>query len=179
MSQPVDGRGAAPPPRPFASPARGPFASPARTRRAEVTGMKWRPDASARATQPGVPWERGRPARLLQGAGETPAVPGQGRIRRMMQSLLYGRGVDRARKAQARLGLALFGFVLVYAIIACRLALYAATADTHMVRRGGATHAVATARPDILDRNGEIHATDLKTPSLFAEPRRIIDPDEA
>ena len=96
----------------------------------------------------------------------------------MMQSLLYGRGVDRARKAQARLGLALFGFVLVYAIIACRLVLYAATADAHMVRRGGSTDAVATARPDILDRNGEMLATDLKTPSLFAEPRRIIDADE-
>jgi cell division protein FtsI (penicillin-binding protein 3) len=130
--------------------------------------MKWRPDALRRAAQPGLPQGR-----------ETPALPGQGRVRRMMQSLLYGRGVDRARKAQARLGLALFGFVLVYAIIACRLVLYAATADTHVVRRGGSIDAVATARPDILDRNGEILATDLKTPSLFAEPRRIIDPDEA
>jgi len=48
-----------------------------------------------------------------------------------------------------------------------------------MVRRGGSTDAVATARPDIIDRNGEVLATDIKTPSLFAEPRRIIDPDEA
>ncbi|MDQ2953873.1 MAG: penicillin-binding protein 2, partial [Pseudomonadota bacterium] len=39
--------------------------------------------------------------------------------------------------------------------------------------------AVATARPDILDRNGEILATDVRTPSLFAEPRKIIDIDEA
>ena len=39
--------------------------------------------------------------------------------------------------------------------------------------------AVATARPDILDRNGEILATDVRMPSLFAEPRRIIDVDEA
>src|ERR1700719_3133223 len=99
--------------------------------------------------------------------------------RRMMQWLLYGRGVDRARKAQARLGLALLAFALVYAIIAFRLVLYAVTADAHMARRVGATDAVATARPDILDRNGEILATDLNTPSLFAEPRRIIDPDEA
>ena len=38
---------------------------------------------------------------------------------------------------------------------------------------------VATARPDILDRNGEILATDVKTPSLFAEPRKLIDVDEA
>jgi len=99
--------------------------------------------------------------------------------RRMMQSLLYGRDVDRARKAQARLGLALMGFALVYGIIAVRLVLYAVLPDTHAVRRGGSTDAIATARPDIVDRNGEILATDLKTPSLFAEPRRIIDPDEA
>jgi len=99
--------------------------------------------------------------------------------RRMMQSLLYGRDVDRARKTRARLGLALMGFGLVYGIIAVRLVLYAVLPDTHAVRRGGSTDAVATARPDIVDRNGEILATDLKTPSLFAEPRRIIDPDEA
>src|SRR5215470_902929 len=96
-----------------------------------------------------------------------------------MQSLLFGHGVDRARKTQARLGLALVGFVLIYAIIAGRLVLYALAADSHMVRRAVATDAVATARPDILDRNGEVLATDLRTPSLFAEPRRIIDPDEA
>ena len=41
------------------------------------------------------------------------------------------------------------------------------------------TDAVATARPDILDRNGEVLATDIMTPSLFAAPRRIIDADEA
>ena len=31
------------------------------------------------------------------------------------------------------------------------------------------------ARPDLLDRNGEILATDVKTMSVFAEPNRIID----
>jgi len=96
-----------------------------------------------------------------------------------MQSLLYGRNVDRAGKTRARLGLALAGFAAIYAIIAVRLVLYAVLPDTHTVRRGGSQDAVATARPDILDRRGEILATDLKTSSLFAEPRRIIDPDEA
>jgi cell division protein FtsI (penicillin-binding protein 3) len=102
-----------------------------------------------------------------------------GRTRFAMQSLLYGRGGDRARKTQARLGLALAAFALVYAVIAGRLVFYAIAADTHNVRRAVATDAVATARPDIVDRNGEVLATDLRTPSLFAEPRRIIDADEA
>jgi cell division protein FtsI (penicillin-binding protein 3) len=99
--------------------------------------------------------------------------------RRAMQSLLYGRDVDRASKARARLALAVAGFAVVYAVIALRLVLYAAFPDSHAAHRGGPQDALATARPDILDRNGEILATDLKTPSLFAEPRRIIDPDEA
>jgi cell division protein FtsI (penicillin-binding protein 3) len=113
---------------------------------------------------------------MSQGPDETR----QGEGRQIMQAILYGRrGVDRVRKTQARLGLTLVGFALVYAIIAGRLVLYALAADSHMVRRSAPTDAVATARPDILDRNSETLATDLKTPSLFAEPRRIIDPDEA
>jgi cell division protein FtsI (penicillin-binding protein 3) len=96
-----------------------------------------------------------------------------------MQSLLYGRDVDRDRKARARLALAVAGFAVIYAVIALRLVLYAALPDSHAAHRGGPQDALATARPDILDRNGEILATDLKAPSLFAEPRRIIDPDEA
>jgi len=34
-------------------------------------------------------------------------------------------------------------------------------------------------RPDILDRNGLLLAADIKSPSLYANPRRIIDVDEA
>ena len=38
---------------------------------------------------------------------------------------------------------------------------------------------VTASRPDIVDRNGEVLATDIKTSSLFAEPRKIVDADEA
>ncbi|MEM9222642.1 MAG: penicillin-binding protein 2 [Pseudomonadota bacterium] len=38
---------------------------------------------------------------------------------------------------------------------------------------------VQAARPEIVDRNGEVLATDLATASLYAEPRNITDVDEA
>jgi cell division protein FtsI (penicillin-binding protein 3) len=34
-------------------------------------------------------------------------------------------------------------------------------------------------RPDIFDRSGRLIATDVRAPSLFGEPRKIIDTDEA
>jgi len=99
--------------------------------------------------------------------------------RRFVASLLYGRNVDRTAKTRARLGLAVLVFALGYAIIAARLVMFAAVPEGHGSRRAIGQDAVATARPDILDRNGEILATDVRTPSLFAEPQRIIDVDEA
>jgi len=38
---------------------------------------------------------------------------------------------------------------------------------------------IETERADILDRNGALLATGLATASLYANPRRVIDPDEA
>ena len=99
--------------------------------------------------------------------------------RRVLRTLLYGRNVDRTAKARARVGLAILAFGVVYLAIAARLVMFAAWPDSHLVRRGAAKDAIATARPDILDRNGMISATDVRAPSLFAEPRRIIDVDEA
>ncbi|MGV7214313.1 peptidoglycan D,D-transpeptidase FtsI family protein [Bradyrhizobium sp. UFLA05-112] len=114
----------------------------------------------------------GKPAKPAQRATE----PWR---QRLIRSLLYGRNVDRAAKARARVGLAILAFSAVYALIGGRLVMFAIGADVHSARRGGAQDVVATARPDIVDRNGEILATDVKAPSLFGEPRRIIDKDEA
>jgi len=105
-----------------------------------------------------------------------PKVPGR---RSILRTLLYGRDVDRAAKTKARLGLAILVFALGYAVIAARLVMFVAVPDGHSGRRAITQDAVATARPDILDRNGEILATDVRAPSLFAEPNRIIDVDEA
>ena len=101
------------------------------------------------------------------------------RANTLIARLLYGANVDRTAKARARVGLAIAMFVLVYAAIAGRLIFFGVMSDGAAGKRSTAHDAVATARPDILDRNGEILATDVRTPSLFAEPRKIIDVDEA
>jgi cell division protein FtsI (penicillin-binding protein 3) len=98
---------------------------------------------------------------------------------RVVQSILYGGKVDRAVKAKARVGLAMLAFTLVFGVIGGKLVMIAAFGDGHGARRAAAQDAIATARPDIVDRNGAILATDVKSPSLFGEPRRIIDKDEA
>ena len=98
---------------------------------------------------------------------------------RLIRSLLYGRNVDRAAKARARVGFVMLAFIAVYVVIGGRLVMFATGADSRSARHSASQDAIATARPDILDRNGEILATDVKAPSLFGEPRRIIDKDEA
>jgi cell division protein FtsI (penicillin-binding protein 3) len=98
--------------------------------------------------------------------------------RRAWRALLYG-NADRHAKARGRIGLAMIAFTAVYAVIAGRLVVYAVTPDIHGGARSSAADAVATARPDVLDRNGEILATDVKAASLFGEPKRLIDVDEA
>ena len=107
------------------------------------------------------------------------AKPAEPRRRRLLRNLLYGEKVNRHAKAKARVGLAILAFAAVYSVIAVRLVMFAVFPESHIVRRTGSQERVSTARPDIVDRNGQILATDVRSPSLFAEPRRIIDLDEA
>ncbi|WP_139863751.1 peptidoglycan D,D-transpeptidase FtsI family protein [Bradyrhizobium ivorense] len=112
----------------------------------------------------------------VNNAAQKPAEPWS---QRLIRTLLYGSNVDRAAKARARVGFAILAFAAVYAVLAGRLVLFAVGADSHGSRRTASQDAIATARPDITDRNGAVLATDVKSPSLFGEPRRIIDKDEA
>ena len=84
----------------------------------------------------------------------------------------------KSNQAKSRVVLLVVSFTVVYCIIGGRLAQFAMTpAD--------ATSSILppdrlmASRPDIVDRNGALLATDIRTVSLFAEPNKIIDPDEA
>jgi len=114
-------------------------------------------------------------------AAISPAAPaaGTGWRRSLVRSLLYGRDIDRSAKAKARLGLVIVAFAIGYAVLAGRLVMFAVVPEGRIGRPTITQDAIATARPDILDRNGQILATDVRAPSLFAEPQRIIDVDEA
>lgn len=79
----------------------------------------------------------------------------------------------------ARVVLAMAFFALVYGMIGFRLVTLGMTEETPAVAYIGAQQAVSASRPDLLDRNGEILATDIKTSSLYAEPRKIVDVEEA
>src|SRR5262245_24503510 len=104
---------------------------------------------------------------LPQPATAKPAEPWR---RRVTRTLLYGENVNRHAKAKARVGLAILAFTLVYAVIAVRLVMFAVFPESHVVRRAGSQERISTARPDIVDRNGQVLATDVRSPSLFAEP---------
>lgn len=77
-----------------------------------------------------------------------------------------------------RIAIMIGAFTVVYAVIGGRLVQYgmADPITTGSIIRADMT---VTSRPDILDRNGEVLATDVRTVSLFAEPHKVIDPDEA
>ncbi|MFO1116299.1 MAG: penicillin-binding protein 2 [Beijerinckiaceae bacterium] len=84
----------------------------------------------------------------------------------------------RLEKSDRRVRLVALGFGAVYLVIAGKL-VYLGFKPDPAGMRAAAVEASAAARPDILDRNGEVLATDVRTMSIFAEPRRIIDKDEA
>lgn len=80
-------------------------------------------------------------------------------------------------RARNRLWMAIACFVGIYGVMGGKLIYFGVIGGENEDNAGPAVQQLAS-RPDILDRNGEILATDIKTASLYAEPRKIVDPDE-
>ncbi len=77
-----------------------------------------------------------------------------------------------------RLGIVIAAFAVIFLVALARLVQYGVAEPVALASIGDNVSAVAS-RPDIVDRNGQLLATDLRTMSLYAEPRRIVDADEA
>ncbi|MBO9628182.1 MAG: penicillin-binding protein 2 [Shinella sp.] len=89
---------------------------------------------------------------------------------------LLGTNARRRKQARQRLAIMIGLFTLAYVVLGARLIQYGISEPIQSASIG-AGHAVAS-RPNIVDRNGLLLATDLNMVSLYAEPRRIIDADE-
>ncbi|MGD0563295.1 MAG: penicillin-binding protein 2 [Roseiarcus sp.] len=98
-----------------------------------------------------------------------------GRVKATVRDLFS----TRLDKSGGRIRLIVFAMLAAYVGIAVKLVALGLSHDPPQTLKVAADQAASGARPDLLDRNGEILATDVKTMSVFAEPRRIIDKDEA
>jgi cell division protein FtsI (penicillin-binding protein 3) len=85
------------------------------------------------------------------------------------------RKAGKGGRSRVRVVMTMAAFFSIYATIGGRL-VYLGFQDSS--GDGGPAPRVTASRPDIVDRNGEVLATDIKMASLFGEPRRIVDADE-
>ena len=91
---------------------------------------------------------------------------------------LDGARKTRGHLTKARIRWVFAVLVLVFGAVAGRLVQLGMVEQDTTIE--GQTRDIITAtRPAILDRNGLELAVDIRVPSLFAEPRRIIDVEEA
>jgi cell division protein FtsI (penicillin-binding protein 3) len=84
---------------------------------------------------------------------------------------------SHGKSARRRIAFAMLGFTCAFGAIGGRLVFLGLTAQDQTITASIA--ALSTARPDIVDSAGEVLATDIRISSLFAEPFRIPDPEDA
>lgn len=89
----------------------------------------------------------------------------------------YSGGYDETRTpSQRRIYLSFVLFAACFSLVGGRLvelAIVGANRDAHVVTANAED---PIHRPDIVDRNGEVMATDIVTASLYADGRAIVDP---
>ncbi|HTJ57084.1 MAG TPA: penicillin-binding protein 2 [Devosiaceae bacterium] len=91
---------------------------------------------------------------------------------------LTGAKKFRGDLTRTRIRWVIIGLVTLFLIVCGRLVqLGMVVQDTTI--EGRTREAISASRPAILDRNGLEMAVDIRVPSLYAEPRRIIDVDDA
>jgi cell division protein FtsI (penicillin-binding protein 3) len=91
---------------------------------------------------------------------------------------LDGTRKSRGNLTRARIRWVIAALALIFAVVTGRLIQLGAVVQDSTIE-GQARDVITATRPAILDRNGLELAVDIRVPSLYAEPRRIIDVDEA
>jgi cell division protein FtsI (penicillin-binding protein 3) len=121
------------------------------------------------------PAESPRASRLRAGAAE---IGDEGQSHFVPHPLrVEGSRKIAASQVRARVGLAMLAACLVYGVIVVRLAQFGFTAPGSAISQLQ-DKSILARRPNLVDRNGVILATDINTASLYAEPRRIVEVDE-
>ena len=88
-----------------------------------------------------------------------------------------GKSADVQARSRIALSMILLGFA--FTVIIGRLAMLGFVDPSEASAGLRPDISITAQRPDIRDRNGETLATDIVTSSLFAEPNKIVDVDEA
>jgi cell division protein FtsI (penicillin-binding protein 3) len=94
------------------------------------------------------------------------------------QIALDGARKTRRHLTKARIRWVVVVLVLMFGAVAARLVQLGLVEQDDTIE-GQTRDLITASRPAILDRNGLELAVDIRVPSLFAEPRRIIDVEEA
>ena len=92
---------------------------------------------------------------------------------------MEGTHKSSASQSRSRVFLSIMVMGLAYLIIVGRLTYLGFQEPGSVAHRVAPDVSITAVRPDIRDRNGETLATDIVTSSLYAEPRRIVNADEA
>lgn len=80
--------------------------------------------------------------------------------------------------SERRIFLALAVFAVCFSLVGARLVELAIVGGDRSPRLATAGEPEPIHRPDIVDRNGEVMATDIVTASLYADGRAIVDPQD-
>ena len=103
-----------------------------------------------------------------------------GRGTRSQPSLMPGAAGDAARRRMAARSRIVMGtFILCFAVIAVRVGVVSLWPADPPETRPQAERPDKYPRPDIVDRNGVVLATEIRISSIFIDPRKVIDVDEA
>ena len=85
----------------------------------------------------------------------------------------------RPDKSSIRLVMAGTAFVALFSVLIGRVLHFGVMSEEPTTIRRQVASETSGSRPPVLDRNGELMAADVRMVSVFAEPKRILDKDEA